>query len=172
MDVQPSLRRQSGVSLIEVMIAFFVLSVGLLGIAGLHLGSLRDNGSALYRSRAVVLAADMLDRIRTNTPGLNSYAVGFTGDGAQGSCHTTGAEDANGCSASEMAQHDIWTWKRLISDMDDTGSEPATGLPDGQGRITVTDDATTAALQTVTVIIQWTEGADTMSLATTTQLWP
>ncbi|MBW3566940.1 MAG: type IV pilus modification protein PilV [Proteobacteria bacterium] len=172
MDVQPFLRRQSGVSLIEVMIAFFVLSVGLLGIAGLHLGSLRDNGSALYRSRAVVLAADMLDRIRSNTPGLNSYAINFAGDGTQGNCHTTDTTIASGCSASEMAQHDVWTWKRLISDIGGSGDQPPTGLPGGQGMITVTNDATTAALKTVTVTIEWTEGEDTMSLATATQLWP
>lgn len=55
-----------GFTLLEVLIALLVLSVGLLGIAGLQLTSLRSNHSAYLRSQATILAYDILDRMRAN----------------------------------------------------------------------------------------------------------
>jgi type IV pilus assembly protein PilV len=57
---------QFGVSLIEVMIAIFVLAVGLLGVAGLQMASLRANQSSYERSAAVLAAYTMLDRLRAD----------------------------------------------------------------------------------------------------------
>ena len=58
--------RQRGVSLLEVLIAVLVLSVGLLGIAGLQTANLRNSQSAQQRTIAVVLATSMAERIRSN----------------------------------------------------------------------------------------------------------
>lgn len=60
------LKRQSGVSLLEVLIAVLVLSVGLLGIAGLQTANIRNTQSAHQRTVAVLLAASMAERIRAN----------------------------------------------------------------------------------------------------------
>ena len=57
-------RRQRGVSIVEALVAFVILSVGLLGIAGLYLESVRSNRTALTRTAAVQLANDLADRIR------------------------------------------------------------------------------------------------------------
>jgi type IV pilus assembly protein PilV len=57
---------QKGVSLLEVLIAVLVLSVGLLGIAGLQTANLRNTQSAHQRTVAVLLAASMSERIRAN----------------------------------------------------------------------------------------------------------
>lgn len=57
---------QKGVSLIEVLIAVLVLSLGLLGMAGLQFSSLRNNQSATERSMAVILSYSILDRMRAN----------------------------------------------------------------------------------------------------------
>ena len=57
---------QAGSSLIEVLIAVLVVSVGLLGTAGLQLASLKNNQSAMQRSEAVVLTYSILDRMRAN----------------------------------------------------------------------------------------------------------
>lgn len=172
MDVQIEFSHQKGVSLIEVMIAFFVLSVGLLGVAGLQLSSLRDNNSALLRTRAIVLVGDMMDRIRANAAGLADYNVGLTGDGVDNDCHTTNTVIASPCTPSQMAQHDVFEWKRLLSDLDTSGVEPVTGLPGANARITVADDASVTGLRTVTVNINWVEGNDTPSFSATTQIWP
>jgi len=60
------LSAQAGVSLLEVLIAVLVLSVGLLGIAGLQTANLRNTQSAHQRTVAVLLVANMAERIRAN----------------------------------------------------------------------------------------------------------
>lgn len=59
---------QAGMSLIEVMVAVFILGTGLLGLAALQARSLAYAQSSFYRSIAADLAADLADRIRANRP--------------------------------------------------------------------------------------------------------
>ena len=61
---------QRGFSLLEVLIAVVVLSIGLLGLASLQATSLRMNQEALMRSQEAHLAYDMIDRMRANRPGF------------------------------------------------------------------------------------------------------
>lgn len=58
--------RQSGMTLVEVMISLLVLSVGLLGAAALQLNALKYTDSSTMNSQASFIAYDMLDRIRAN----------------------------------------------------------------------------------------------------------
>jgi len=58
--------RQSGFTLLEVLVAILVLSIGLLGLAGLMASSIRNNHSAYQRTQATWLAYDMIDRMRVN----------------------------------------------------------------------------------------------------------
>lgn len=58
--------RQQGATLIEVLVALLVLSIGLLGLAGLQQTSVKSNQSAYYRSQATLLAYDITDRMRAN----------------------------------------------------------------------------------------------------------
>lgn len=63
---------QRGATLIEVLVAMLILSVGLLGLAGMQMTALKSNQSAYYRSQATVLAQDIIDRMRANrTEALN-----------------------------------------------------------------------------------------------------
>ncbi|MCQ4274875.1 type IV pilus modification protein PilV [Stutzerimonas degradans] len=55
-----------GATLIEVLVALLVLSVGLLGLAGLQMTATKSNHSAYYRSQATLLAYDITDRMRAN----------------------------------------------------------------------------------------------------------
>jgi len=57
---------QSGFTLLEVMIAIFILSIGLLGLAQLQATGLKHNESAYLRTQVSNLAADMFDRMRAN----------------------------------------------------------------------------------------------------------
>lgn len=61
--------RQNGFTLLEVLVAMLVLSIGLLGLAGLMASSLRNNHSAYYRTQATWLAYDVIDRMRVNGAG-------------------------------------------------------------------------------------------------------
>jgi len=60
------LRGQSGFSLLEVLIAVLVLSVGLLGMAALQINALKNNLSSFQRTQAVMLSYYMLDAMRAN----------------------------------------------------------------------------------------------------------
>lgn len=57
---------QTGVTLIEVLVAMVVLSIGLLGMVGLQTHALAMNNSAYLRSQATGLGYDMGDRLRAN----------------------------------------------------------------------------------------------------------
>ncbi len=60
---------QSGVGMIEVLVAVLVLAVGLIGMAGLVGASLNSNAAALNRSNAMYLAESIIERMRSfDTP--------------------------------------------------------------------------------------------------------
>ena len=76
-----------GFTLVEVLIALVVLSVGMLGIAVLYVETLRAGRTAQLHTQAVSLAADLADRIRVNRvpadvytgAGLNALAIADLG---------------------------------------------------------------------------------------------
>lgn len=63
---------QQGVSLIEVLVALFVLAFGMLGIAGMQTMAMKANQSAFERNAAVISAYSMADRMRSNQNGARS----------------------------------------------------------------------------------------------------
>lgn len=68
-------RLTRGFSIIEVLVALVILSVGLLGLAALQAEGLRGSSSAIQRTAAVNLASDIADRMRANRAALDSYVV-------------------------------------------------------------------------------------------------
>lgn len=58
--------RQAGVGLVEVLIAVLVLSIGMLGMAGLQTWALRNNQSSMFRGLAVVQAYSIADAMRAD----------------------------------------------------------------------------------------------------------
>ena len=59
-------RRQTGMTLIEVLVALLILAIGLLGAAVIQLSALKYTDSSRMTSQASFIAYDMLDRIRAN----------------------------------------------------------------------------------------------------------
>ena len=59
-------RREGGFTLIEVVVAMLILSIGLMGMVGLQAVSLKMNQSAHLSSQATYLAYDIIDRMRAN----------------------------------------------------------------------------------------------------------
>ena len=128
----------SGFTLLEVMIALLVLSIGLLGIAALQANSLKVNHGAYQRSQAIFLAYDMMDRLRAN----RTAALAGQCDIAMGA--TLGGTD--------MCDVDVNDWQNNF-----VGAL----LPTGQGFI---DCTTTANICVITV--QWDEGRQAGSATT------
>lgn len=71
--------RCRGLTLVEIMVAVLVMSIGVLGLAGLQTLSMRFNTSAHHRTQATALAYDLADRMRANRPAAlnNDYNVAF-----------------------------------------------------------------------------------------------
>lgn len=67
--------RQSGLTLLEVMITVVILSLGLLGLAGLQLTGLKNNRDAYNSAVAAQIMQDMAERVRADMTGMraNSY---------------------------------------------------------------------------------------------------
>lgn len=99
--------RQGGFTLLESLISLVVLSVGMLGIAALYVEGLRAGRTAVFRTTAVNLAADMMARIRANPQARFAYQ----GAGAANNCVNAG----NNCTAQQMAQEDILLWTNEVN---------------------------------------------------------
>lgn len=145
--------RHGGFSLLEVLVALVVLSIGMLGIAALNVEGLRSGQTALLRTRAVALAADMADRIRANPGARPAYATaGVAGPGAAPAtaCADSPGADATlgACTPAMMATYDVWHWRSAID------QSAATGLPAGQGGVAI-DNATLPP--TFVVTVAWNE---------------
>ena len=70
-----AVQKQRGFSLVEVLIALVIMSVGMLGIAGLYVQTMQAGRTSMLRHHAVTLAGDVADRIRANP-----RASAITGD--------------------------------------------------------------------------------------------
>jgi type IV pilus assembly protein PilV len=130
--------RHKGFTLVEVLVALVVMSVGMLGIAALYLEGLRAGRTALYRTTAVNLAADMADRIRANRNAGIAYAG--TGPGADDAC-TNGPAD---CTAAQLAEDDWFDWSNELNAQ----------LPEGAGGEIVVAGA---GPMTYTITVAWPE---------------
>jgi prepilin-type N-terminal cleavage/methylation domain-containing protein len=58
----------AGFSLIEILITLFVISVGILGIIGLQLSSLRVTQNAYFQSIAITQLTALIERMRAHKP--------------------------------------------------------------------------------------------------------
>lgn len=143
--------RQRGMTLIEILVTVLVLAVGLLGMASLTVGSLKNNQGAFLRTQATILAYDMADRMRSNT----AQAISGSYDGKTTNATITAPSCiANGCSGADRVDADIFAWKQQI--------EGANGnmamLPGGEGSISGTGGGgATVAGTTFTITITWKE---------------
>ena len=107
--------RVQGFTLIEVLIALIIMSVGMLGIAGLYVHSMQAGRTSLFRHHAVTLAGDIADRIRANPRAAGAYAVP---GGANNNCVDGGID----CTPAEMAANDIFLWSLQAADTLPTGT--------------------------------------------------
>ncbi|MBI5462892.1 MAG: type IV pilus modification protein PilV [Gammaproteobacteria bacterium] len=127
---------QRGFTLLEVLIAVVVLSIGLLGVAGLQAFGLRNNQDAYMRSQATILATDIAERMRANMTGVEAgtYDQGVA-------VENTNCNDATtGCTANELAQHDLYQWRTALFAALPTPNPAEAGL--GEGVVCIDSDPT------------------------------
>lgn len=107
--------RARGVSLVEVLVALVVLSVGMLGVAVTFVQSVRSSRSALLRTQAINLVSDMGDRIRANASAAAAYDTSTYGGAPafHGCAQTAGASGSN-CTAAQLAEDDLARWLEAV----------------------------------------------------------
>ena len=135
------INRQSGISLLELLISIVVLTVGLLGTAHMQTTGLVNNQRAYQRSQATLLAYDIADRMRANRSSIGSYLtshMALKDATAQADCKSTIS-----CTSAKMAENDLYEWKTAL----------ATDLRGVNGLITLTGD-------TYMISVAWDDNND------------
>jgi type IV pilus assembly protein PilV len=141
--------RSAGFSLVEVLVALIVLSVGLLGIAKMEALALSNTSVASRRSLASIEAASLADSMHANRGYWSTAAnVAITVAGTQvtNAPGNTGANcAAAACAAVDLASYDLQSWANALNSL----------LPDDQATV----GCNQATPLECTITIQWSEQA-------------
>ncbi|HET7396573.1 MAG TPA: type IV pilus modification protein PilV [Gammaproteobacteria bacterium] len=138
--IHPEKRTAAGFTLIEVLVALVILSVGLLGIAGMISVSLKSSGSTYTRTQATALTYNILDRMRANRASVSSYNIAQGTPATNASCLGSTAN----CTPADIANFDLYEWKQDL----------ASQLPQGDGSITTT---VVNNMTQITVTVYWSD---------------
>lgn len=107
--------RTRGFTLIEVLVALFVVSVGLLGLAGMKTASMQATYGSYNRAQAINLAYAVIDRMRANR------------DAALAGAYDRGFSDPEPSCGGRVADCDLSDWLGRLDD----------SLPNARGAIAV-----------------------------------
>jgi type IV pilus assembly protein PilV len=139
-----------GFTLVEVLVALVVLSVGLLGMAKMVMVSSHSNDSAYLRSQATALAYQAMDSMRANLSAstANGYLTTL------GVMPPATVNCSAVCDSPTLALSDVYAWKQHLKN----------ALPAGTGSI-----ATSATFPVIaTVVVQWDDSVAQNAVATAT----
>jgi type IV pilus assembly protein PilV len=126
-------RPTAGFSLIEVLVALVVLSVGLLGLAALQQNAVKFNHGAHLASQATALAYDMAERIRGNRQAARASGYDSAFEGTPPACDAA-------LGAGTVVAQDIAAWRRALT----------CALPAGNGQI-----AWDVGTEILTITVRW-----------------
>ncbi len=117
MTTSPQRKRLAGFTLIEILIALVIFSIGLLGLAGMQLRGAEGTNTAYFRSQATLLANDMAERMHANRQGvmdgayadLDTDGVCTEANKPDPFCASRDGAPAVDCTPTEMATFDLYT---------------------------------------------------------------
>jgi len=115
----PPGRGQRGATLIEVLVAILVLSVAMLGIAGLTSASMRFSQGSWARAAIASALGDLADRVRSNPASLNTAYVQATDNyttqqGASYALPSTVDCSSTTCTAANLAAYQLEQWRLSV----------------------------------------------------------
>lgn len=119
-QAQISLQNQSGLALLEALIALLILTFGILGLLWIHQQALMQQRQQLMRAIAIGLADDLAERMTLNASQRTLYAKAWNSI-------TTTAPD---CAAVACTRQDLATW-----DMQQFQQSLSTQLPEGDAAV-------------------------------------
>jgi len=117
MITPPQTTRLAGFTLIEILIALVIFSIGLLGLAGMQLRGSEGTNTAYFRSQATLLANDMAERMHANQQGvmddaymdLDTDGICTEANRPNPFCASRDGTPAAACTPTEMAVFDLYT---------------------------------------------------------------
>ena len=144
-------RAQRGATMLEILVTLLIVTLWLLGTAGVQSSALKLGKAAHFRTEAVLLASEIAERMEGNPAAAKSgsYACAAT------ACLTGSASTCVGtsCDAASLAAFDVAEW----------GARVAATLPGATAKIEFTPGSTPA----YTVTIGWTDRGNSRTTGTT-----
>jgi type IV pilus assembly protein PilV len=109
---------ERGFSMIEVLVTLLVISLALLGTAGLQAYAMRLNQGGQFRTQAVFLAADLAERIEANK--LGAMAGNYDNVAGDSATYTPVAVNNDLClnaicAPDDLATYDLAQWQSAVA---------------------------------------------------------
>lgn len=152
-------KRQQGFSMIEALIAFAVLSFGIMGVVTLLASSKANQLETVQRTRAVTLANALVERIRINPAAVATYHTGLNAPvtGVSGTAPSPDCKSAP-CTPVQLATYDMWEWSEELRGANATVTATGNaigGIFQPQACVVFAADAGRTATGPLTVLITW-----------------
>jgi type IV pilus assembly protein PilV len=121
-----------GFSMIEILVALLLISVGFMNIAGLQTAAKKANYASLQRTTAAILMRDVAEKMRANPVALGEYltASGGIGGGTLTQPSVTCTSSAT-CNPLQLAAYDMWLWEQAIDGANESRSINGTATNTG-----------------------------------------
>jgi len=137
------MKKQSGFSMLEVLVSLLIIMIGALGMAGIQMLSISNTEIARYQSLAALLASSMAAEIQGNQKywGTAPTGISVTGGAVSGG-PSASSSCGSACTASQVAGNTLQTWATSIANV----------LPTANGSISCSNTPATCTVQ-----LQWQE---------------
>ena len=161
--------KQTGLGIIEVLVALVIVSFGVLGMAGLQLTGMKHSTNGFNRSKALMLTENLATRMRINRTGvLAGHYIG-TRDGTSCAtrpvpyCQAFAGTDAQSCTVEQLAQFDLFSV--ACGDWGTGGANAGVAgmLPPGAQLDVTCNEAVCTPTSTYTLSVSWTENENASS---------
>jgi len=120
--------RQSGFTLIEVLVTFLIIAIGLLGLAALQLNTMNNSFETYQRALVASIVEDMAARIRMNAPAAmaGEYFLAPPSDLSCGGYANTAESPAP-----PPSQYDLCEWHALLKGLSTATDDTSVDAPLG-----------------------------------------
>lgn len=150
-----------GFTMIEVLVTFVILAVGVLGVVSLLTSSKTSEYESVQRARAITMADSMLEKIRGNPQAISTtpgYAIGTTNplDGTVYASEPAPNCVTASCTPVELANHDLWAFEQaLIGSSVSVGGADTAGLINPRACIQFAPWGPHTNSGQISILIQW-----------------
>lgn len=141
----PRQRRDRGFTLLEVLVALLIVSIGLLGLAGLQVASINNTNTSRVRGLAAIQAGSLAAAMHANPAYWQNISVSTSLSNIP-STPASGCSSSS-CTASQIAGYDVATWTSDLASL---------AMPSASGAFQCTP-ANASGPVSCTITISWSE---------------